>query len=149
MATFGVGSEVAKVLSWQSGVFDAKGEKADLLAFTLDKSGGGFSPTTRYHDYAISPGMIHWESQAATRENSPTGLRYRNHESQQRSIMLFARLRTEERAFWFLGTGHYRGHVGEKPMAIASEVDHQLARDVSVFISGRRRLRHPNIASFR
>ena len=29
--------------------------QTDLFAFTLDKSVGGFSPTTRYRDYAISP----------------------------------------------------------------------------------------------
>ncbi len=34
-----------------------------LRDFTLDKSDGDFSPTTRYRDYAISPTLIHWESQ--------------------------------------------------------------------------------------
>ncbi len=130
MAAFGVGGDEAKVLSWQSGVFEARKESTDLLAFTLDKSGGGFSPTTRYRDYAISPGLIHWESQSATREDSPTGLRYRQHQGRGRSIMLFARLRTEDRAFWFLGTARYLGHVGEKPMAVTWELDYPLAGDL-------------------
>ena len=80
------------------------------------------SPTTRYRDYAISPKLIHWESQSTTRADSETGLRYRNHERLGRSIMLFTRLRAEDRAFWFLGPATYRGHVGEKPMAITWEL---------------------------
>jgi hypothetical protein len=28
--------------------------------FTLDKTTGQFSPTTRYRDYAISRDVIHW-----------------------------------------------------------------------------------------
>ena len=57
----------AKIAAWQSGVYEAKAANAELLAFTLDKSSGGFSPTTRYRDYAISRTLIHWESQSSTR----------------------------------------------------------------------------------
>jgi len=92
--------------------------------------GRSFSPTTRYQDYAISPHLIHWESQSSTREASPTGQRYRNHAAENRSIMLFARLRADDRAFWFLGTGQYRGHIGEKPMAITWELDSPLPGDL-------------------
>ena len=48
------------------GGLQAKEARADLLAFTLDKSSGNFSPTTRYRDYAISRELIHWESQSMT-----------------------------------------------------------------------------------
>ena len=37
------------------------------VGVTLDKTVGHFSPTTRYRDHAISPELIHWESQSATR----------------------------------------------------------------------------------
>ncbi len=129
MAAYDVGIG-AKVESWQSGVRHVKQERSDLLAFTLDKSSGSFSPTTRYQDYAISPRLIHWESQSTTREGSETGLRYRNHASEERCIILFARLRADDRAFWCLGTGRYRGHTGEKPMAITWELDHALPGDL-------------------
>src|SRR5690606_38999778 len=66
LAAFGVGTS-AKVDAWQTGVYFVPDAKADLLAFTLDKSGGGFSPTTRYQDYAISPSLVHWQSQSVTR----------------------------------------------------------------------------------
>jgi len=98
--------------------------------FTLDKSTGGFSPATRYKDYAISERLIHWESHSMTRADSDTGLRYRNHEAEGRSIFLFTRLRTDDRAFWFLGPATYRGHVGERPMAITWELDVPLSGDL-------------------
>lgn len=129
LAAFGIGGG-ARVAPWQTGVYDARGAGADLLAFTLDKSSGNFSPTTRYRDYAVSPRLIHWESQSITRADSETGLRYRHHERDGRSIMLFTRLRAEDRAFWFLGPARYRGHVGEKPMAITWELHTPLPGDL-------------------
>jgi len=65
-----------------------------------------------------------------TRADSDTGLRYRNHEAEGRSIFLFTRLRTDDRAFWFLGPATYRGHVGERPMAITWELDVPLSGDL-------------------
>jgi superfamily II DNA or RNA helicase/HKD family nuclease len=129
MAAFGIGDR-ARVAPWQTGVYEVRDAGADLLAFTLDKSSGSFSPTTRYRDYAISPKLIHWESQSITRADKETGLRYRNHERLGRSIMLFTRLRADDRAFWFLGPATYRGHVGEKPMAITWELQTPLPGDL-------------------
>ena len=129
LAGMGLSSR-AKIAAWQSGVYEAKPADAELLAFTLDKSSGGFSPTTRYRDYAISRTLIHWESQSSTREDGSTGLRYRNHERDGRTILLFTRLRADDRAFWFLGPATYRGHVGEKPMAITWELEVPLPGDL-------------------
>ncbi|MEY2433369.1 MAG: hypothetical protein QOC92_3094 [Acidimicrobiaceae bacterium] len=129
LAALGIGAK-AKVAAWQTGVYEAKFENAELLAFTLDKSTGAFSPTTRYRDYAVSRALIHWESQSVTRADSDTGLRYRNHQQDGRSIMLFTRLRADDRAFWFLGPAIYRGHLGEKPMAITWELHTPLPGDL-------------------
>jgi len=129
LAAMGIG-EGAKIAAWQSGVFEAKAAHAELFAFTLDKTSGAFSPTTRYRDYAISRSLIHWESQSITRADSATGLRYRNHERDGRLILLFTRLRADDRSFWFLGPATYRGHIGEKPMAITWELDCPLPGDL-------------------
>jgi superfamily II DNA or RNA helicase/HKD family nuclease len=129
LAAFGIGNG-AKVPPWQTGVYWANDAKADLLAFTLDKTSGSFSPTTRYRDYAISPDLIHWESQSATREDSPTGLRYRNHLEMETSIMLFARLNTDDRAFWFLGPATFVKHESEQPMAVTWKLQYRLAADL-------------------
>lgn len=120
----------AKVPAWQTGVYWVEEEQADLLAFTLDKTSGQFSPTTRYRDYAISPSLIHWESQGVVRADSTTGLRYRNHVEQGSSVMLFARERADERAFWFLGPATFVRYEGEKPMAITWRLDRNLPGDL-------------------
>src|SRR5690606_8554327 len=103
-----------------------------LFKFTLDKTSGGFSPTTRYRDYAISRELIHWESQGVTRADSDTGRRYQHHASRGSSVMLFARLRNDDRAFWFLGPATYVTHESEQPMAITWRLAHALPGDLFV-----------------
>jgi superfamily II DNA or RNA helicase len=129
LAAFGLGHG-AKVAPWQTGIYWAERAKADLLAFTLDKTTGQFSPTTRYRDYAISRELIHWESQSITRADSETGLRYQHHESRGSRIMLFARLRSSDRAFYFLGPASYESHESEQPMAITWRLAHPLPGDL-------------------
>lgn len=120
----------AQVPTWQTGVQWASEAKADLFAFTLDKTSGQFSPTTRYRDYAISRELIHWESQSVTRADSETGLRYQEHTRRGSSILLFARERADQRAFWFLGPATYVRHEGEQPMAITWRLTHALPGDL-------------------
>jgi hypothetical protein len=129
LAGFGVGAN-ARVSPWQSGVYEARDARADLLAFTLDKTSGQFSATTRYRDHAISRELIHWESQNATRADSRTGQRYRRHVEMGHSIMLFARLRADDRAFWCLGPATYVDHEREAPMAITWRLKHPLPGDL-------------------
>jgi len=129
LAASGVGN-TARVPAWQTGVQWIKGEQADLLAFTLDKTSGQFSPTTRYRDYAISRELIHWESQSVTRAESATGRRYQGHARMGTSVLLFARLRADDRAFWFLGPATYVSHQSEQPMAITWRLHHPLPGDL-------------------
>jgi hypothetical protein len=129
LAAFDVG-EGARVAPWQTGVYWVADARTDLLAFTLDKTTGQFSPTTRYRDYAISPDLIHWESQSVTRGDSETGRRYQQHIENGTSIMLFARRRSDERAFYFLGPATYVKHESELPMAITWRLLHQLPGDL-------------------
>ncbi|MFT6437844.1 MAG: superfamily II DNA or RNA helicase/HKD family nuclease [Candidatus Azotimanducaceae bacterium] len=116
--------------SWREGVKWIEGEKVDLLAFTLDKSSGGFSPTTSYRDYAISSNLIHWESQSNTRADSPTGKRYQNHIADGSSVFLFARENTDERAYWFLGPATFVKYQSERPMGITWRLAHSLPGDL-------------------
>jgi hypothetical protein len=128
-AAFGVGAG-ARVAPWQSGVHFAPEAAADLFAFTLDKTTGEFSPTTRYRDYALSRELVHWESQSATRAQSETGRRYQEHVARGTSVMLFARLRSDDRAFWFLGPATYVRHESERPMAVTWRLRHPLPGDL-------------------
>jgi DNA or RNA helicases of superfamily II len=129
LAAFGTG-HAAKPPTWQAGVWPDAPSRSDLFAFTLDKSIGSFSPTTRYRDYAISPELIHWESQSATAEASEIGQRYINHRASGSNIVLFARLRTDDRAFWCLGRGSYVSHEGERPIAFVWKLEHRLPADL-------------------
>ena len=129
LAAFGIGAG-ARVPSWQTGVYWAPAARADLFAFTLDKSAGSFSPNTRYRDYAIGPSTLHWESQSRTRAESPTGQRYQHHAALGSAVMLFGRPNTSERAFHFLGPGTYIEHQSEMPMAIRWRLAHALPGDL-------------------
>ncbi len=131
LAAFGIG-EGAKVAPWQTGVYFADQARADLLAFTLDKTSGKFSPTTRYRDYAISRELIHWESQSVTRADGETGQRYQRHVELGTSVQLFARQRQDDRAFWFLGPATYVSHESEMPMAVTWRLEHALPGDLFV-----------------
>jgi superfamily II DNA or RNA helicase len=115
---------------WDSGVKWLPNEKTDVFAFTLDKTSGHFSPTTRYRDYAISPDLIHWESQSTTTVASATGQRYLSHGERGTSVVLFARLRADERAFWCLGPATYVRHEGDRPIAITWRLHHRLPADL-------------------
>ena len=130
LAATGAAGHRGQAPAWREGVKYLPEARADAFVFTLDKSSGSFSPTTRYRDYAITRSLIHWESQSRTTEDSPTGLRYRNHVEMGHTILLFARLRNDDRAFWFLGPATYRSHEGERPMAITWELEVPLPGDL-------------------
>ncbi len=129
LAAVGDGN-AAKTAEWREGVLDVAGIGADLLLFTLDKTSGSFSPTTRYRDYAISPDLIHWESQSTTTAASRTGQRYQQHVAMKRRILLFARASSDDRAFWFLGPATYVSHEGERPMAVTWRLETPLSGDL-------------------
>lgn len=129
LAAFGSGSD-ARVAPWQSGVNWFGDERTDVFAFTIDKSSGSFSPTTRYRDYAINRELIHWESQSITRADSDTGRRYVEHARRGTQVLLFARLRQDERAFWCLGPATYVKHESERPMQIVWRLAHPLPGDL-------------------
>jgi len=109
LAAFAVG-DGAKPANWQAGVWWDEPSQTDLFAFTLDKSSGNFSPTTRYRDYAISRELIHWESQSITRAASPTGRRYLGQGEAGTNVVMFARLHSGQTAYWCLGPATYVSH---------------------------------------
>ncbi|MGY1459013.1 DUF3427 domain-containing protein [Luteimonas sp. A534] len=129
LAAFATGYGL-KVPEWREGVRWLAEAQVDLLAFTLDKTSGHFSPTTRYRDYAISPTLLHWDSQSGTREASEAGRRYQTHEAHGSVVLPFARLTTDDRAFWLLGPATYVSHEGERPMAINWRLSHELPGDL-------------------
>ena len=56
---------------------------------TTDKSSRGFSPTTRYRDFAISRKEFHWETQNSVSAEGDTARCYADHAARGWSIHLF------------------------------------------------------------
>jgi hypothetical protein len=105
-----------KAVSLQTGILGLPNQR-ELLFVTLDKSGKSFSPTTRYRDYAISPELFHWETQAGASISRPSGKRY--FESRTNGWQFFLFVRTDpESTFAFLGPVTYETHSGDRPIAI-------------------------------
>lgn len=115
-----------KIREFREGVRFIEHLDTDIFLFTSDKSSAGFSPSTRYRDFAISPNLIHWESQSTISPRSPTGQRYINHQSNGTTILLFGRKTRSDDAFWFLGPATYVRHMGEYPIAFTWKLEYEL-----------------------
>jgi superfamily II DNA or RNA helicase/HKD family nuclease len=115
----------ARKVPQQQGVLRLKEERRELLFVTLDKSAGGFSPTTRYRDYAISRTDFHWETQNSVSEDSETARRYVEHAARGWSISLFVQSRKGD-PFAFLGPVHHLRHAGTRPVAIVWRLEHAM-----------------------
>lgn len=106
----------------------------DYFVITLEKSERYYSPATRYRDYAVSPTILHWESQSTTSETSPTGRRYIEHETGGSNVVLLVRPRNKDGArtvpFTLLGPATYVEHTGSRPMAILWRLQRAMPLDV-------------------
>jgi superfamily II DNA or RNA helicase len=132
LAAMGIGAP-ARPPSMREGVYNVQGV-ADVLLVTLQKDPARFKPTTRYHDYALSSRLFHWESQSTTSETSPTGQRYIHHRNLGTSVLLFVRESSavstgESVPFLFLGKADYRDHTGSRPMAITWQLHQAMPPD--------------------
>ncbi|QHA09662.1 DUF3427 domain-containing protein [Streptomyces broussonetiae] len=121
--------------SFAQGVQWVEELKTDALLITLDKNEKDFSPTIRYKDYALSPTLFHWESQNSTAVDSPTGLRYQQHNDRGSQVLLFMRRYKntdigKSQPWMLLGPATYEDHTGSKPMAITWRLTHELPADV-------------------
>ncbi|SOD86308.1 Superfamily II DNA or RNA helicase [Streptomyces sp. Ag109_G2-15] len=120
---------------FREGVKWCESIKTDALLITLDKDEKDFSPQTRYHDYALSETLFHWESQNQTSDTSPTGLRYQQHAAEGSHVLLFVRRYKSTdiggaQPWMLLGPAEYVEHTGSKPMAITWKLKHQIPADV-------------------
>ena len=129
LAAFGVvGEKTSQIPRLQAGVFFVEKENVDVLFVTLKKTDAGFSPSTMYRDYAMSPSRFHWESQNTAHPGSPTGRRYLAKTS---TVLLFVRETQEQpngvaEPYWFLGPVTLESASGERPMQIVWRLDHPM-----------------------
>jgi superfamily II DNA or RNA helicase len=117
----------------QKGVYQDKKTNSDLFLVTLQKSERDYSPSTRYHDYAITPTRFHWQSQSMDTQESAAGRRYISHQERNGNIFLFVRHhkrrdgRTEP--YLFLGPATYVSHEGERPISFVWELKRPMPAD--------------------
>ncbi|MFF4542777.1 DUF3427 domain-containing protein [Streptomyces sp. NPDC001406] len=120
---------------FREGVKWCESIKTDALLITLDKDEKDFSSQTRYHDYALSETLFHWESQNQTSDTSPTGLRYQHHAAEGSHVLLFVRRYKNTdiggaQPWMLLGPAEYMEHAGSKPMAITWKLKYEIPADV-------------------
>lgn len=103
------------------GVFWSEIEKVDLFLVTLEK-GASFSPSTRFHDYAISPTLFRWETQNKTAVNSKVGMRYLAQTETGTDVLIAVRESSEAEIgtqhFKLLGLADFDRATGSKPIKI-------------------------------
>ena len=107
----------------REGVFVIKSENIELMFVTLNKNEKQFSPTTMYHDYAISEQLFHWQSQNSARPDRGKGKDYIDHQKIGKRLFLFVREQTKDeygRTMGFVNFGEvdYVSHTGSQPMNI-------------------------------
>lgn len=122
----GLGTFEKRIVT-QAGVHHFPQKRSDLFFVDINKDAADFSPTTMYDDYAITDRKFHWQSQSATSETSPTGLRYIHHQDKGYTPYLFFRERNKSpngmtNPYFFAGPVKYVRHEGSKPMSITWEL---------------------------
>ncbi|GGW36004.1 helicase [Streptomyces lucensis JCM 4490] len=120
---------------FREGVRWCESVRTDALLITLEKDEKDFSPQTRYHDYALSESLFHWESQNTISDTSPTGLRYQRHATGGSHVLLFVRRHKNTdiggaQPWMLLGPAEYVEHTGSKPMAITWKLKHEIPAEV-------------------
>lgn len=107
----------------REGVFVIQPDNIELMFVTLNKNEKQFSPTTMYHDYAISEHLFHWQSQNSARPDRGKGKEYIHHKKTGKRLFLFVREQTKDehgRTMGFVNFGEvdYVSHTGSQPMNI-------------------------------
>jgi Domain of unknown function (DUF3427) len=119
----------------QAGVHYVKNHDVDLFFVTLRKSEREYSPTTMYRDYALSPHLFHWESQADQKPEAQAPQRYIRSAQAGRGPLLFVReSKTDDRgatsAYTLLGSVEYVKHEGTEPINFTWHLQHGMPPDV-------------------
>lgn len=96
----------------------------DLLLVTLDKKSKSAVPHLQYEDYALSPRLFHWESQAGTRRDDAAGRRHLGNEV--RPLLFIRQVGKDERGlgvpYQYVGAARRVDAQGERPIQITWEL---------------------------
>ncbi|GAA4056292.1 DUF3427 domain-containing protein [Nonomuraea soli] len=131
LAAFGVD----KPAHMREGVKYVAEARADLFFVTIDKSENLYSPTTMYHDRAITPTRFQWESQSTLSRSNPTARRYMSGES---TVHLFIRENKRDDGlgappYLYAGPMTFMDCDGDRPVRFQWRLEHPLPLDVFHF----------------
>ncbi len=101
---------------FQAGVLPLTSRKTELLFVSLDKS-QGYHDRIAYHDYAISAGRFHWQTQNSAGPDTPGGRRYLESSTNGWQFQLFVRQRKGD-AYRACGRVMLDSAAGDRPMSI-------------------------------
>jgi len=124
-------SSFDKKSSSREGMLNIAAMNTELLFVTLNKCETQFSPTTMYHDYAISPNLFHWQTQNSAKPTSGKGLGYIQHQQTNKTILLFVREQAKDengRTMGFVNFGPvtFIKYEGSQPMSITWKLVHEM-----------------------
>lgn len=110
----------------QSGVAWISEHSAYIMLVTLEKHADTFTERTRYRDYAISPTVFHWQSQATARPDRGDGKRIVQAKDGIGTMWLFVRRATEDEfgtePFVFMGAFQPTSIEGMRPMSVTGDL---------------------------
>jgi hypothetical protein len=107
---------------------------------TFQKTEKEFSPSTMYKDYPISRELLHWETQAQTRQSSGQGQNMIHHKGRGYTMLFFARSRKKvdgiTSPYTFLGSADLVSFESERPIQMVWQLAHPMP--VEMFEENRR-----------
>lgn len=110
----------------QSGVAWIPRHSAYIMLVTLEKHADTFTERTRYRDYAISPSVFHWQSQATARPDQGDGVRIVKAKDGEATMWLFVRRATDDEygtePYVFMGAFKPTSIEGMQPMSVTGDL---------------------------
>jgi hypothetical protein len=110
----------------QSGVAWIPEHSAYIMLVTLEKDDASFTERTRYRDYAISPSVFHWQSQASARPDKGDGQRIVRAQQGDGTMWLFVRRATDDEfgtePYVFMGAYRPTSIEGMQPMSVTGDL---------------------------
>jgi hypothetical protein len=99
---------------------------AYIMLVTLEKHADTFTERTRNRDYAISPSVFHWQSQASARPDRGDGQRLVRAKEGEGTMWLFVRRATDDEygtePYAFMGAFKPTSIEGVQPMSVTGEL---------------------------
>jgi len=110
----------------QAGVAWIPESRSYIMLVTLEKDADSFTERTRYRDYAISPSVFHWQSQATARPDRGDGTNIVKARDGEVTMWMFVRRSTKDdfgtEPYVFMGAFTPTTIEGMRPMSVTGNL---------------------------